>query len=83
MIWRIVILKSEEKNAENFYSTTYVFSHQLSSIPVSSYSRALFQVSNQWCRYFPDRFHDCIFRHVVLGGTLSWLFLVVYIFGLF
>ena len=38
----------------------------------------------QWCRYFPERFRDCIFHHVVLGETLrSWLFLVVYIFGLF
>ena len=38
----------------------------------------------QWCSYFPERFRDCIFHHVVLGETLrSWLFLVVYIFGLF
>ena len=34
-------------------------------------------------RYFPERFRDCIFCHVVLGETLSWLCLVVYILGFF
>ena len=30
---------------------------------------ALFKVPNQWCRYFSERFCDCIFRPVVSGNT--------------
>ena len=37
----------------------------------------------QWCRYFPERFCDCIFRHVVLGETLSQRFQLFKFLGFF